>query len=104
MRGIDGGLCVGGRQRRNGADPAKFNTQLLGLSTKGWNGAEIEQAVIAARVEAYHEGKSFGPDELSRSLASIVPLSKTMEEQMKKIRSWAFGRATSASASSGRTS
>jgi hypothetical protein len=84
--------------KRNGVDPAKFDTQLLGLSTKGWNGAEIEQAVIAARVEAYHEGRPFGRDDLSHSLASIVPLSKTMEEQMKKIRSWAFGRATSASA------
>jgi hypothetical protein len=37
---------------------------------------------------------------LSRALASIVPLSKTMEEQMKKIRSWAFGRATTATSSS----
>jgi hypothetical protein len=88
--------------RRNGADPKKFDTHLLGLSTRGWNGAEIEQAVIAARVEAYHDKRPFGADDLSRSLALIVPLSKTMEEQMKKIRSWAFGRATSASASSGR--
>ena len=90
--------------KRNGADLAAFDTHLIALSTKGWNGAEIEQAVIAARVEAYHENRRFGRDDLSHALASIVPLSKTMEEQMKKIRSWAFGRATSASTSSGRTS
>lgn len=85
--------------RRHGADPAGFNTHLVALSTKGWNGAEIEQAVVSARVEAYHDGRPFGPDDLSHALASIVPLSRTMEEQMKRIRSWAFGRATVATSS-----
>jgi len=55
---------------------------------------QLEQAVVSARVEAYHDGRSFEPDDLSHALASIVPLSRTMEEQMKRIRSWAFGRAT----------
>jgi hypothetical protein len=82
--------------RKNGADPRQFDTRLIAISTKGWNGAELEQAVVSARVEAYHEGRSFDRDDLSKSLAAIVPLSKTMEEQMKKIRSWAFGRATTA--------
>jgi hypothetical protein len=82
--------------RRHGADLGKYDTRILALSTKGWNGAELEQAVIAARVESYAEGRAFGPDDLSRALASIVPLSRTMEEQMKRIRSWAFGRATPA--------
>ncbi len=82
--------------RRHGADLRAFDTHLIALSTKGWNGAELEQAVVAARVEAYNESRRFGPDDLSRSLASIVPLSRTMEEQMKKIRSWAYGRATTA--------
>jgi len=83
--------------RKSGVDPEKFDPRILALSTKGWNGAEIEQAVVAARVEAYHEGRDFSSDDLSHSLAQIVPLSRTMEEQMKKIRSWAFGRATGAS-------
>jgi len=82
--------------RRQGADPEEFDTHLVAVSTKGWNGAELEQAVVAARVEAYHENRKFGPDDLSLALASIVPLSKTMEEQMKRIRSWAYGRATTA--------
>ncbi len=87
--------------RKNGADLRAFDTHLIAVSTKGWNGAELEQAVIAARVEAYHEGRKFGRDDLSKALASIVPLSKTMEEQMKKIRSWAFGRATTATSQPG---
>lgn len=89
--------------RGNGVDPAKFGTELLAISTKGWNGAELEQAVIAARVDAYHAGREISPDDLSRNVQLIVPLSKTMEEQMKKIRSWAFGRATPASSKRQRT-
>jgi SpoVK/Ycf46/Vps4 family AAA+-type ATPase len=83
--------------RKAGADLSKYDTKIIALSTRGWNGAELEQAVVSARVEAYHEGRDFGPDDLSHALASIVPLSRTMEEQMKRIRSWAFGRATVAS-------
>lgn len=83
--------------RANGVDPAAFDTNLLALSTRGWNGAELEQAVVAARVDAYHGGHAMTPDDLSRNISLIVPLSKTMEEQMKRIRSWAFGRATPAS-------
>lgn len=83
--------------KRNGADVSKFDTATIAGATRGWNGAEIEQAVIAARVEAYHAQRKFDREDLSHSLASIVPLSKTMEEQMKRIRSWAYGRATSAS-------
>ena len=83
--------------RRNGADIAKFDLVFLAAATKGWNGAEIEQAVVAARIEAYHEGRSFTIDDITRNTSRTVALSKTMEDQMKKIRSWAFGRATPAS-------
>jgi SpoVK/Ycf46/Vps4 family AAA+-type ATPase len=83
--------------RRNGADLAEFDLVFLAAATKGWNGAEIEQAVVSARIEAYHEGRKFTIDDITRNTSRTVALSKTMEEQMKKIRSWAFGRATPAS-------
>ena len=83
--------------RRNHADLSQFDLVFLSAATRGWNGAEIEQAVIAARIEAYHEGRAFTIDDITRNTARTVPLSKTMEDQMKRIRSWAFGRATPAS-------
>jgi ATP-dependent 26S proteasome regulatory subunit len=83
--------------RSNGADVSQFDLVFLAAATKGWNGAEIEQAVVAARIEAYHEGRAFTIDDITRNTSRTVALSKTMEEQMKKIRSWAFGRATPAS-------
>ena len=90
--------------RRNGADLKDFDLVFLAAATKGYNGAEIEQAVVSARIEAYHEGRTFTIDDITRNTARMVALSKTMEDQMKRIRSWAYGRATPASkyASTGR--
>lgn len=83
--------------RRNGADPSKFDRVFLAAATKGWNGAEIEQAILSARVDAYHDKRPFTIDDITRNTSRMVALSKTMEDQMKKIRSWAYGRATPAS-------
>lgn len=83
--------------RRNGADPSKFDLVFLAAATKGWNGAEIEQAIVSARVDAYHDKRPFTIDDITRNTSRMVALSKTMEDQMKKIRSWAYGRATPAS-------
>jgi SpoVK/Ycf46/Vps4 family AAA+-type ATPase len=83
--------------RKNGADLANFDLVFLAAATKGWNGAEIEQVIVSARIEAYHDGRGFTIDDITRNTSRTVALSKTMEEQMKKIRSWAYGRATPAS-------
>jgi len=82
---------------RNNANPDDFDFKMLQVLTEGWNGAEIEQAVISARTEAFYEGRSFGQRDLSNVISRIVPLSDTMEQQIKAIRSWAFSRATPAS-------
>ncbi len=83
--------------RRNGANPDDFDFKMLAVMTQGWNGAEIEQAVISARTEAYYEGRMFNQRDLTAAISKIVPLSETMEQQIKSIRSWAFSRATPAS-------
>ncbi len=82
--------------RRNGAVMEKFDMNYLSIMTDGWNGAEIEAAVGSARIEAFYEDRPFNMDDLSRVCSKIVPLSQTMEEQIKYIRSWAFSRATPA--------
>jgi hypothetical protein len=83
--------------RRNGADPAAFNYRSLVLSTEGWSGAEIEQAVVAARIEARQTGQPMSTNDIWKQTNSMVPLSRTMAEQVKAIREWAFKRATRAS-------
>ncbi len=83
--------------RRNGAKLDEFDVKMLTIMTDGWNGAEIEQAVISARTDAFYEHRPFNNKDLSAVIARIVPLSDTMETQIKAIRSWAFSRATPAS-------
>ncbi|MBI5210466.1 MAG: AAA family ATPase [Elusimicrobia bacterium] len=81
---------------RNGADPKDFNAKFLAYCTKEWSGAEIEQAIISARVEARQAGRTMTTDDISQQSYKLVPLSKTMAEQVKAIREWAFNRATPA--------
>ncbi len=83
--------------KRYGVDTSEFDFDLLNVATLGWNGAEIEEAVKAARVDAYSEGKPVDMDHMTANTSTTVPLAKTMAEQIKKIRAWAIKRATPAS-------
>jgi SpoVK/Ycf46/Vps4 family AAA+-type ATPase len=82
--------------KRNAVDPATLNLKSLVISTEGWSGAEIEQAVVASRIEARQAGRPMETGDVWRQTNSMVPLSKTMAEQVKAIREWAFKRATRA--------
>jgi len=86
---------------RNGADPAKFDVNRLMGCTSGFSGAEIEQSVIAARIEAQQTGRMMTVDDIWLQTHNMVPLSKTMAEQVKAIRDWAYKRATLASIKKG---
>lgn len=81
----------------NGAHPGDFDMSRLVVRTEGWSGAEIEQLVIAARIEAQQAGRPMNFEDIRRQCDLMVPLSKTMAAQVKAIRDWAFTRATRAS-------
>lgn len=81
----------------NGADPEKFNMKTMILETQGWNGAEIEQVVIAARIRAHKENRAFDTRDIADLARMMVPLSRTMKEQIKILKDWAWDRATPAS-------
>ncbi len=83
--------------KKNRCDPARFDLVFLAKATKGWNGAEIEQAVVSGVVDAYSEKRTLTEDDLHRTISATVPLSVTMEEQIKAIKSWAHDRALNAS-------
>ena len=83
--------------KRNRCNVGQFDLVFLAKATKGWNGAEIEQAVVSAVVDAYAEGRPLTEEDLHRMIAATVPLSVTMDEQIKQIRSWAHDRALNAS-------
>jgi len=83
--------------KKRGFDPDTFDLNLMVDLTDGCNGAEIEQCVVSAIVEAKIAGREPTQKDLMAAKRLIVPLSKTMGEQVRKIRQWAFNRATPAS-------
>ena len=83
--------------KKNRCDVGRFDLVFLAKATNGWNGAEIEQAVVSGVVDAYSESRQLNEDDLYRMISTTVPLAVTMEEQIKAIRSWAHERALNAS-------
>jgi SpoVK/Ycf46/Vps4 family AAA+-type ATPase len=65
--------------------------------TAGWTGAEIEQCVVAALTTARLADREMTEQDLINIAAKMVPLSRTMKEQINHIRGWAFERAVLAS-------
>ena len=75
-----------------------FN-QLLKLS-EGYNGAEIEEAINEAMFSAYVDNPDsprLDNKHLLDAVKGIVPLSKTMKEDIDGLRTWASTRAKNAS-------
>ena len=83
--------------KRRGNRLEDFDLPLLSVATEFWNGAEIEHVVVAATIEAFHRDTTLTQDDLYTIIRSTVPLSRTMSEQIKFIKSWASERAVSAS-------
>ncbi|WP_019625380.1 AAA family ATPase [Thioalkalivibrio sp. ALJT] len=82
---------------RHGGHLEDFNLNYMAASTEGWSGAEIEQAVKSARIDAYREDRTFNQRDVIRNVIDTVPLSRTMMEQIREIKSWVFQRAINAS-------
>ncbi|MGL4943903.1 MAG: AAA family ATPase [Thermoguttaceae bacterium] len=74
-------------------DADEFNLNDLADLSEGFSGAELEEAVIAALFDAFAENKSLTTDFLAKSIRATVPLSKTMSEDLSRLRQWASGRA-----------
>ncbi len=83
--------------KRRGVDAAGFNLAQLTQFTVGWTGAEIEQCVISAITKARLADREVTEQDLIGVAAKLVPLSRTMKEQINHIRGWAFERAVRAS-------
>ena len=81
---------------RRKMDPDSFDLDMLAARSKGYSGAEIEEAVVSAMFDMFYENKNMSTEGLLRSIEQTVPLSKTMSEDMEALRAWAQGRARQA--------
>ncbi|MBI1314558.1 AAA family ATPase [bacterium] len=82
--------------RKRGLDATKFDIGELAENCEGYSGAEIEQAVLTAVVEAFNSGGAVTQKQLLESLEDTVPLSVTMEEKIFQLREWARTRCRAA--------
>jgi SpoVK/Ycf46/Vps4 family AAA+-type ATPase len=78
---------------RRGIPAEPLGIERLKQFTRGWTGAELEQLVVSALTTAKLENREVTSDDLLNGTGKIVPLSKTMKEQVEHIRSWALDRA-----------
>ena len=83
---------------RRGRNPADFDLSGLAKSMEGFNGAEIEQAVIAGLFSAFDEdSRELSNRDITIAITETVPLSTIMREEVEALRRWCHARARSAS-------
>lgn len=78
--------------RKVDRDPSKFDLRALAAASKGFSGAEIEQALISALHDSFFDNREVETADILRALQESVPMSATMREQIERLRSWAGGR------------
>lgn len=59
----------------------------------GFSGAEIEAALVDARLDAFASNRPLRASDLQRALEQQIPLSRTRAETIDALREWARGRA-----------
>ncbi len=78
-------------------DPQSFELEELALASVDFSGAEIEAVVVGALHDAFHEHRELTQADLMTCVRETVPLARTMDAQLDRLREWAKGRARNAS-------
>jgi AAA+ superfamily predicted ATPase len=82
---------------RRGREAKQFDLARLAQVSEGFSGAEIEEAIISALFDVFSSGGQLDTESVAASITSSVPLSKTMSEELTRLRGWAHGRTRPAS-------
>ena len=68
----------------------KYNLFYLSKISKRFSGAEIEQAIQEGMYRSFYEKREFKTLDIIRSIYSTIPLAKTEEEEILKLRKWGY--------------
>jgi len=90
--------------KKRGWKPEQFDIHDLATRSEGFSGAELEQIVITAMIDAFGQGHILQHEDLERAWRSTVPLSVTMEDKIFALRNWAQDRCRRATSDSRVTS
>ncbi|HXT10710.1 MAG TPA: AAA family ATPase [Candidatus Angelobacter sp.] len=82
---------------KRGRDATAFDLGSLADAAKTFSGAEIEEAINSALYDAFYDRRDLTTEHILHAIAQTVPLAKTMDEQITRLRRWAEGRARHAS-------
>lgn len=78
-------------------DPGGYDVDGLAELSAGFSGAEIEQAIVAGLYDAFNEGRDLHQAHVEQALRATVPLSRTMADEIARLRAWAVTRTRPAS-------
>ena len=78
--------------RKRALDPLGFDLSALAEASEGFSGAEIEQAVVAARYLARELEVPVETGHVLSEIALTQPLARVMAEKVEHLRAWASGR------------
>lgn len=93
-------IHIGKINRRAGdvvLEPTSDVVERIAAACDGFVGAEIEQAIIEARINSFAAGEAMDVRHVTEAMANTKPMSVTMHEDIDRIRNWAKGRAVPAS-------
>jgi SpoVK/Ycf46/Vps4 family AAA+-type ATPase len=82
---------------KRGRPPEQFDLPALAENAKDCSGAEIEEAINSALYDAFYAREEITTHSILQTLSQTVPLARTMDEQINRLRSWVEGRARNAS-------
>ena len=82
---------------KRGRDASTFDLEAMAENAKDCSGAEIEEAINSALYDAFYAQQEITTETILATLSQTVPLAKTMDEQIGRLRNWVEGRARNAS-------
>ena len=88
---------LGVHLRKRGRSLDSFDLFQLAVAAEDFSGAEIEEAINSALYEAFYAQSELSQSHVLAALQQTVPLARTMDEQINRLRTWAEGRSRNAS-------
>ena len=73
-------------------DPNHFALDLISEQSRGYSGAELEQAVISSLYRALHLRRELDTDLLLAEIRYVIPLSVSRREDIERLRELARDR------------
>lgn len=80
--------------KKVGRNPAKFKLKQLVKESDGFIGSEVENCIVEAMFTAFYDKKrEFTTEDILTVIKSMPLLAKTKEEEVRRLRAWAKGKA-----------